>query len=256
MSTGTTASPSTTDVTTSSTTASAPTGSTAGSSPVAQSEVRRTLNGRWPLAGAVAAVASGAFALFSSTYVGEDVTSKGSGAVYDAIAASGTLFHVGIVTGFTAVVALAVFGAGFLRFLAARAPQGSLAEPVARLGLGVTVATVAVAAALKAIVRGGLPSHGDHTMYTEESVATLQILIDQFQYAAFWGMTLVMGAVAVLSFAHRVLPRWYGGLSAFFTVFVVLMTGVLGLPYSAGLVTPLFLAATVVVLLRLRSRLA
>jgi hypothetical protein len=115
---------------------------------------------------------------------------------------------------------------------------------------------VAVAASFKAIVRGGLPSHGDHVMYTQEAVATLQILVDQFQYAAFWGMTLVMGAVAVLSLVDRVLPRWYGALSAVFTTFVVLMTAIGGLPYSAGLVTPLFLVATTVVLLRLRSRLA
>jgi hypothetical protein len=248
---------STTSSTGTSSTSSTTTGSTgAGTRPVARSEVRQSLDGRWPLAGAVAAVSAGAFALFSSTLLDDEVAAQGSGAVYEAIADSGTVFHVGIVTGFTAVVALAVFGAGFLRFLAARAPQGSLAEPVARLGLGATVATVAVAAALKAIVRGGLPSHVDHGMYTQESVATLQILVDQFQYAAFWGMTLVMGAVAVLSLAHRVLPRWYGALCALFTVFVVLMTGVLGLPYSAGLVTPLFLVATTVVLLRLRSRLA
>ena len=236
-----------------STTASIPTTST---DPTAQSDVRRSLNGLWPLAGAVAAVASGAFALYSSTYIEDDVAAAGSAAVYDHIAGEGTLLHIGIVTGFTAMVALAVFAAGFVRFLAARDQSGSLAVPVAGIGLGVTVATVAVAASIKAIVRGGLPSHGDHRMYTEESVATLQILIDQFQYAAFWGMTLVMGAVVVLSLVHRVLPRWYGALSAVFTLFVVLMTGLGGLPYSAGLVTPLFLVATVVVLLRLRRRLA
>jgi hypothetical protein len=93
-------------------------------------------------------------------------------------------------------------------------------------------------------------------MYTKQAVATLQILVDQFQYAAFWGMTLVMGAVAVLALVHRVLPRWYGALSALFATFVVLMTGVGGLPYSAGLVTPLFLIATSALLLRLRRRLA
>jgi hypothetical protein len=225
-------------------------------SPMPQSETRRTLSGAWPLVGPVAAAAGIAFALFSSTLLEEDVTSQGPAAVYDAIAGDGTLYHVGIITGFATMIALAVFGAGLLRFLTTRAPQDSLTVPVARLGVGATVATLAVAASLKAIVRGGLPSHMDHSMYTEESVATLQILIDQFQYAAFWGMTLVMGAVAVLALVHRVLPRWYGALSALFTTFVVLMTAIGGLPYSAGLVTPLFLVATTVVLLRLRKRLA
>ena len=222
----------------------------------APSEARRALDGRWPLAGLVAAGTGLAFALFSSRYLGEDVTSQGPSAVYDAIKDDGLRAQIGVVTGFATVLALAVFGTGLLRFLAARAPQGSLAVPVARTGLIATVATLSVAASLKAIVRGGLPSHGDHVMYTEEAVSTLQILVDQFQYAAFWGMTLVMGATAVLALQHRVLPRWYGAVSALFTVFVLGMTGVLGLPYSSALVTPFFLVASTVVLLRTRRRLA
>jgi hypothetical protein len=116
------------------------------------------------------------------------------------------------------------------------------------------VATVAVAAALKAVYRGGLPDHMDSAMYTREAVVSLQILVDQYQWAAYWTVVLAMGAVAVLGLRDRVLPRWYAVLSAVLTVFVLGMTLVLGLPYSSGLVAPVWLVASTVALLRMRTR--
>ena len=224
--------------------------------PVEQSETRRALSGRWPLAAAGAGVTSAVFTMFTSRFLTEAETEGGVAAVYAAVQDDGTRTHVGIVAAFLCVGFLAVFAAGFGRFLTARAPEGSLAASVARTGLSAAVATVALAASLKAIYRGGLPDHGDAGMYTEEAVVTFQILVDQYQWAAYWTIALAMGAVVVLGLRDRVLPRWYAWLSFVLTAFVLGMTGVLGLPYSAGVVAPVWLVATTVALLRLRSRLA
>lgn len=220
------------------------------------SEVRQALSGLWPFAAAAAGVTSFVFTSLTSRFMTDAETDGGVAAVYAMVEGDGTRTHIGVVAAFLCVVFLAVFAAGFSRFLAARAPHGSLAAQVARLGLTASVATVALAASLKAIYRGGLPDHGDSEMYTEQAVVTLQIVVDQYQWAAYWTIALAMAAVVVLGLRDRVLPRWYAWLSAVLTAFVVLMTLVLALPYSAGVVAPVWLVATTVVLLRLRKRLA
>ena len=47
-----------------------------------------------------------------------------------------------------------------------------------------------------------------------------------------------MGAVVVLGLEDGVLPTWYAWLSAVLTAFVLGMTLLLALPYSAGVVAP------------------
>ena len=229
---------------------------TTPSTPVEPSEARRALSGLWPLAAAGAGVTSAVFTMFTSRFMTDAETEGGVAAVFAAVDGDGTRTHLGVVAAFLCVGFLAVFAAGFGRFLNARAPEGSLAAQVARIGLSASVATVALAASLKAIYRGGLPDHGDAGMYTEEAVVTFQILVDQYQWAAYWTLVLAMAAVVVLGLKDRVLPRWYAWLSAVLTAFVLGMTLVLALPYSAGVVAPVWLVATTVVLLRLRKRLA
>lgn len=220
------------------------------------SEARLALSGRWPWAAAAAGVTSAVFTNFTSRFMTEAETAGGASAVYAAVEDDGLRTHVGVVTAFLCVVFLAVFAAGFGRFLTARAPHGSLTAQVARTGLVASVATVALAASLKAVYRGGLPDHMDSGMYTRDAVVTLQILVDQYQWAAYWTLVLAMGAVAVLGLRDGLLPRWYAVLSTVLTAFVLGMTLVLGLPYSAGVIAPVWLVATTVALLRLRKRLA
>ena len=63
-----------------------------------------------------------------------------------------------------------------------------------------------------------------------------------------------MGAVVVLAFRHRTLPRWYGAVSAVVLVATLLMAFVLGLPYFAGLVGPVWIVVSAIVVLRHRNR--
>lgn len=225
----------------------------ATAAPAAPEARRSPLAGRWPLAAFVAAVSIGAYPMVGAVYLEDDTTGGGLSAVYDAVSDQGVGQHVSMDLAFVGALAMAVFGAGFVRFLAARTPVGSLAATVGRLGVGAAVGLLVAVASLKAVYRGGLPDHGDHTMYTPDSVAALNPFIDQFQYTGLWPMTLTMGAVAVLALQHRTLPRWYGVLSAVLLVATLLMALVLGLPYFAGIVGPLWLVASGVVVLRHRD---
>jgi hypothetical protein len=238
------------------TTTAVPATAAAPTAPTAPSQARQALSGRWPLAAAGAGLAAFVFTTFSSRLLTETEADGDVQGVYAAVENDGLRTHLGVAAAFVCVLLLAVFAAGFGRFLTARAPEGSLPAQVARLGLGATVATVALAGSLKAIYRGGLPDHMDSPMYTEEAVVVLQIVVDQYQWAAYWTLALAMGAVAVLGLKDRVLPKWYAVLSTVLTVFVLGMTLVLGLPYSAGVIAPVWLVATTVALLRLHTRLA
>lgn len=143
--------------------------------PVEQSDARRALSGLWPLAAAGVGITSFVFTRLTSRSMTDAETEGGVAAVYAAVEGDGTRTQVGVVAAFASVVLLAVLAAGFGRFLTARAPSGSLAAQVARLGLTATVATVALAASPKAISRGALPDHGDAGMCTEQAVVRLQI---------------------------------------------------------------------------------
>lgn len=221
----------------------------------AQSEARRALSGAWPLAAFGAAVTTFVFTTLSSHWLEEGDTGSVA-SVYAAVDGDGSKTQLGVVTGFLSVLLLAVVAVGFGRFLTARAPQHSAAAQLARLGMNAAVGTVAVAAALKAVYRGGLPDHMDHTMYTRESVAVLQIVVDQYQWAAYWTLVLAMAAAAWLGLKDRVLPRSYAVVSAVTATFVLGMTLVLGLPYSSGLIAPVWLVATGIMALGVRRRLA
>jgi hypothetical protein len=95
----------------------------------------------------------------------------------------------------------------------------------------------------------------DSAMYPIETVAHLYVILDQLQYVSLWPLTFAMAAVAALWFQHRTLPRWFGILSGLMAGAAVLMALVPGLPYFAGLVGPLWLVASAVVVLRHRNRL-
>jgi hypothetical protein len=215
---------------------------------------RGELTGRWPWAGVVAAGALFAFPAIGSEFYQQEVTDGGVAAVYDVVAPNGTLQHVAMVLAFTGAVALGLFGAGLVRFLATRTPLGSSAGQLARIGISSAVGLSIAVAVLKAIYRGGLPDHGDHTMYTKDAVAVLDVVVGQFQYTGLWPLTLVMAAVSSLALVHRTLPKWYGVLSAVVLVAVLGMALGLGLPYFAGLVGPVWLLITTVVVLRHRNQ--
>lgn len=212
------------------------------------------LAGKWPFAGFVAAVAGFAFTVVGSKYYEASVTDKGVDGVYDYIKDTGAGQHVAMDLAFLTAITLGLFAAGFVRFIASRTPAGSGASALAKIGMTGAVTLTVLIASLKAIYRGGLPDHMDHTMYTKDSVAVLDVLVGQVQYTALWPLALVMFAVLALVFKHRTLPRWYGYVTGVVLTGILLMAFVLGLPYFSGLVGPVWIAISAVVVLRHRRR--
>ncbi|SQD93746.1 hypothetical protein FMEAI12_1850006 [Parafrankia sp. Ea1.12] len=82
----------------------------------------RRSDGRWPLAGAAAAVlgALGSFVLGWDP--DEGITQAGTDAIYREAGEHGSVIRAGASLGFVAVAALIVFAAGFTRALGRRAP--------------------------------------------------------------------------------------------------------------------------------------
>ena len=212
------------------------------------------LRGRWPIAAFVAGPALVVFTTVGAKYFEKDTTEQGNAAVYEQIKDLGTGQHVSMSLAFVGAIALALFAQGLVRFFDSRTPAGSGAGSLARLGVTSAVGLAVLIASVKAIYRGGLPDHMDSGMYTQDSVVTLHIFVDQLQYVALWPLTFAMLAAVALWFRHQTLPRWYGVLSGLMAGATVLMAVVLGLPYFAGLVGPLWVVASGVVVLRHRNR--
>jgi hypothetical protein len=212
------------------------------------------LRGRWPFAAFVAGPVLFAFFGIGAKYFEEDVTDQGALAVYDQVKDVGTQAHISVTLAFIGAFALGLFAQGFVRFLDSRTPAGSGAGTLARIGVTSAVGLSVLIASIKAIYRGGLPDHMDSAMYPEETVGHLYVFVDQLQYVALWPLTFAMAGVVALWFNHKTLPRWYGVFSGLLLVATLLMALVLNLPYFAGLVGPLWIVASGVVVLRHRNR--
>lgn len=117
-----------------------------------------------------------------------------------------------------AAMGLVIFGAWLFSRLRAVEPPGALTAAVAAGGCGLTAAMMAMAAA-----------HTQLSTYDGERVAdtavplTLHTLAENLFAGAWCSVALVAGAVAVASLRHRVLPSWFGGVSAFIAVLLILL---------------------------------
>lgn len=117
-----------------------------------------------------------------------------------------------------AAMGLVVFGAWLFKRMRAVEPAGALTAAVAAGGCGLTAAMMAMAAA-----------HTQLATYDAEEVVdaavplTLHTLEENLFAGAWCSLALVAGAVAVASLRHRVLPSWFGGVSAFIAVLLVVL---------------------------------
>lgn len=145
----------------------------------------------------------------------------------------GTLALVGL-------AASLVFLLGLVRFHARHAPhREGLVEAlrwtsIAFLGAG----TVGVL--LRYVAASGVPGGTDSAFYTPEAAVTLAVLADQAAFGAFLPGLAVMTVVGLLAVRDRVLPLGVGVVALVLAAASTAATVVLGLPYSAGLVWPLF----------------
>ena len=211
--------------------------------------------GRWPIAGIVAGIA----ALASTTVLGpafitdESIYRAGPEAVYEELGGQ-LLTQLGAASGYLAAALLIPFGIGLVRTLARRAPDRVGLVLALGVALAAGVASTVSAYAMKSVLASGLPGHGDSGFYTQVDTAVAYTFSGQLQYAGWLPVVGAAGLIGVLVLRDRVMPRWIGVFSAFIAVAVATVTIAFNLPWSAGLVAPLWLIAVAVAVLRLRRR--
>ncbi|WP_261568019.1 hypothetical protein [Frankia gtarii] len=108
---------------------------------------------------------------------------------------------------------------------------------------------------LKHALAGGAPGGIDASFRTniDIEVLVLGLVVSQMQYAVWWGVIAAAACAAVLVFAHRVLPTWFGVVSAVLATVSIGATLGVGLPHSAGLLAPGWMLAASVVVFRARG---
>ncbi|NHC16074.1 hypothetical protein [Motilibacter deserti] len=202
----------------------------------------------WAWSGLLAGVTGTVATAFTFTDPPESAVQGGPEAVYAALEGRG-LVQAGASLGFVAVAALVVFAAGLARHVAARVPVHSLVPAVLRTAFAGAVGALILAFSFKAMLAGGMPGGIDESFTTKEDVAFLALLVSQGQWVGWIGVAIAMGASAYAALRLGALPRWTGVVAAVFSLFVAGFVLVLCLPYSAGIVAPVWLVVVSVALL-------
>lgn len=134
-----------------------------------------------------------------------------------------------------AAMALVVFGAWIVARLRAVEPEGALTSLVAGGGCLLTAAMMAMAAAHTQLVVG-------YEDAVDPAIALTLHTLEENLFAGSWcSLALVAGAVAVAALRHRVLPTWFGGVSAFIAVLLVILQIVV--PWAGWFVGAVWLVA-------------
>jgi hypothetical protein len=116
------------------------------------------------------------------------------------------------------------------------------------------VGTLIVGFGLKAAAAGGMPGGIDEAFYTKTDSTVTALISSQMQWVGWQGIAIMMAATAIGAFRYRVVPRWIGAIAALFSVFVLVFTLGLCLPYSAGIAAPPFLVLLSLALLLGRTQ--
>lgn len=135
--------------------------------------------------------------------------------------ARSTLLLGGAVQAFAAM-GVVVFGAWLFMRLRAVGPTGAMTSSVAAGGCGLTAAMMAVAAA-----HTQLATYDANAAVDAAVPLTLHTLEENLFAGAWCSLALVAGAVAVAALRHRIVPSWFGGVSAFIAVLLVVLQVVL-----------------------------
>ncbi|HLF98832.1 MAG TPA: hypothetical protein VI916_00035 [Acidimicrobiia bacterium] len=117
-----------------------------------------------------------------------------------------------------AAMALVIFGAWIFTVLRAVEPPGALTALVAGGGSLLTAAMLAMAAA-----HTQLATYEPKDSIDPAIPLTLHTLEENLYAGAWCSLALVAGAVAVAALRHRVLPTWFGGVSAFIAVLLLVL---------------------------------
>jgi len=193
----------------------------------------------WPIAGVVTGVL-GIATTYSFPMLEDDVKANGVDAVFNELD-DPTVVRVGASIGFLVVLALVIWGAGFVRHLRTSSPDGALGASIAHISIAASAGAMIFGYGLKAMLAGGIKGGIDEGLYTKTDVAVLHLFVDQSHWLIWMGVALAAGVTAWMSFKYRSVPRWIGIVSVISAVLVFGMTVAFALPYSAGVVAPVWI---------------
>lgn len=193
----------------------------------------------WPLAGAVAGIASLVAAMAGMASITEEQYLEGVGVIGD-LERGG--YHVSFLLGLVGVAALFVAAAGWRRWAQHRAGDDLAAGAIATaLSATATVNIVgySLAGALALYLDGGM----DGGTMSDEALFVNFAYLDFGTLFGWWGAVLAAGCVAVLALRRRILPRWMGIVSAVAVAIPVGLAVFTSLPGMPGFIMPLWLVA-------------
>jgi hypothetical protein len=195
---------------------------------------------RWPLVGAVGAVAGLASVMVSMPGLSEEDYSSGLG-VLEQLEPGG--YHIGFILGLVSVGCLLVASSGWKRWAERRVPD-SLAGRTLAQGLAATATINVIFTCLMGSMALYLPGGTDAGWLSDEAMHTNFTLLDFGTLLGWWGAAASAGCVAVLALGRaRALPRWMGVASIVLLIPPLLMALGMALPGFVGLTMPIWLIA-------------
>lgn len=199
-------------------------------------EVAPPARATWPLAGAVAGVASLVASMAGLASIEEDQYLAGVPVIGE-LERGG--YHVAFLLGLVGVFALLVTATGWRRWAAHQAGDDLAAGTIAtalQATATVNIIGYSLAGALALYLPGGL----------DEGTMSDEALFVNFAYNDFgtlfgwWGAFVAAGCVVVLAVRRR-LPRWMGVVSALLMLPALVLAAVASLPGMPGFVMPIWL---------------
>jgi hypothetical protein len=193
---------------------------------------------RWPLFGAVGAVAAFASVVVSMPTLTEEEYSSGV-RVIDQLERGG--YHAGFLLGLVSVGSLLVASSGWKRWAERRVPD-SLAGRTLGQGLAVTATINVIFTCLMGSMALYLPGGTDEGWLSDPAIFTNFTLLDFGSLLGWWGAAASAVCVAVLAFGKaKALPRWMGIVSVVLLLPPILMALPTGLPGFVGFTMPIWL---------------
>ena len=205
----------------------------------------------WALWGA----AAGLLGLATNTVLAQTIEEEvrtGSDVVAVVDALSRATYHVATITGFASVVCLLVFAAGLARWARGQASE-SLALRVAPAGLVASAGALVAAHGVKGQLASYLDGGFNEESYPAAGLYQYFLMDDLAGYVGWFGVTVALGAIAVLSLRERLVPRWVGVVCCVPVIVATLFLAGFGFPGISGLISPLVLLVVGIGLSRQRA---
>jgi hypothetical protein len=207
----------------------------------APAPLRRPRTSVWPYAGLLSGTTAGLSTMMLS--MGRDTfdpdTIPTARFIVDHLNSELTM-RIGGGLALVSVVSMIAFLVGLVRFAERLAPARESLLSVLRWASIALVGTAFIGVAMHYVAASSHPGSIDQNLYTTDATATVAVLADQLTCAVFLPGLVVMAVVAVLSLRNRVFARPVGAVVLVLAAASTVATLAIGLPYSAGLVFPLF----------------